>query len=97
MITEKDVLKIASLANLELFESEIKKFSVQLSSILDYVKKLEEVDTNAVLPTSHPISETKNRFQDDDNTVDRTLSTQDVLKNASKTKGGYAVTEGVFK
>lgn len=96
MMTEKDVLKIAKLARLDLSENEVKKFTTQLSSILDYVKKLEEVDTTKIAPSSHAVLENANRFQDDD-IIDRTLSLQEVLKNALKIKNGYIETKGVFK
>lgn len=97
MISRDEILKIAKLAKLQLKEDEVDKFFPQIQSILSYIKKLDEVDTSNVEPTSHPISDIKNRFQDDDNTVDRTLSTQDVLKNAPSTKDEYVATKGVFK
>jgi len=45
---------IAKLARLGLSESEIKKFQKELSSILDYINLLEEVDVSNVKPTYHP-------------------------------------------
>lgn len=95
MISEAEILKIAKLAKLNLEGEEIKRFSVQLSSILSYVKKLDEVDTTNVKPTSHPISDMKNRFQED--TTSRALDVFDVLKNAQSTKENYVVTKGVLK
>ncbi|MFA5052286.1 MAG: Asp-tRNA(Asn)/Glu-tRNA(Gln) amidotransferase subunit GatC [Patescibacteria group bacterium] len=47
-LTEKDVEKLASLARLELTPEEKRRFAEQLSSILDYVKQLDDVDTNEV-------------------------------------------------
>ena len=47
-----NVPHVAKLANLSLTAQEIKKFEKQLSEILDYVKKLDEVDTVEVEPTS---------------------------------------------
>ncbi|PIR42362.1 Asp-tRNA(Asn)/Glu-tRNA(Gln) amidotransferase GatCAB subunit C [candidate division WWE3 bacterium CG_4_9_14_0_2_um_filter_35_11] len=96
MISRDEILKIAKLAKLQLKEDEVDKFFPQIQSILSYIKKLDEVDTTNVEPTSHPISDIKNRFQDDD-TADRTLSLEDVLKNAPRTKDEYVATEGVFK
>lgn len=95
MISEEDVLKIARLAKLELKPEEIKKFSIQLSSVISYVKKLDEVDTFNVAPTSHPIEDIKNRFMTTANT--RTLDVKEVLNNAKQTKDNYIVTTGVFK
>jgi aspartyl-tRNA(Asn)/glutamyl-tRNA(Gln) amidotransferase subunit C len=49
-ITREDVLRVAELAHLELSEAEIEMFSRQLDSILTYVEKLNELDTNNVEP-----------------------------------------------
>lgn len=47
-----NVPHIAKLANLKLKDEEIKKFEKQLSEVLDYIKKLEEIDTKNIEPTS---------------------------------------------
>jgi aspartyl-tRNA(Asn)/glutamyl-tRNA(Gln) amidotransferase subunit C len=52
-ITEKDVEKIAELANLELTEEETKLFTTQLASIVSYVEKLNQLDTADVPPMMH--------------------------------------------
>jgi aspartyl-tRNA(Asn)/glutamyl-tRNA(Gln) amidotransferase subunit C len=54
MIDKKEVQHIASLARLRLEEKELEKYQKELSSILEYIKKLEEVNTDGVEPTSHP-------------------------------------------
>ena len=46
-----DVVKVAKLANLPLYRQEEEKYSKQLSKILDYMEKLNEVDTKDVEPT----------------------------------------------
>lgn len=46
------VRHIAKLARLGINETDIEKFSKQLSDILNYVEKLNEVDTSDVAPTS---------------------------------------------
>ncbi len=43
--TEKDVRYVADLAHLELTEDEVKMYLPQLESILQYVDKLNELDT----------------------------------------------------
>lgn len=50
-ISKEEVLKIANLARLEFTDEEIETFTYQLSSILDYIEKLNEVDTDGVEPT----------------------------------------------
>ena len=63
-ITKDEVLYVADLARLDLDESAIEKFAGQIGTILDYVDKLNEVDTEGIRPTSHAISLT-NAFRED--------------------------------
>ncbi len=51
-LLQKEVEHMAYLVRLGLTEEEKKKFSQQLSSILDYVEQLKEVDTSGVEPTA---------------------------------------------
>ncbi len=52
-ITTDDVKHIANLARLEFNEEEIQQFTDHLTRILDYIGKLNELDTTDVPPTSH--------------------------------------------
>jgi len=45
-ITKEQVEHLASLAQLELKEGEVEKFSEQLTSILQYVDRIKEVELN---------------------------------------------------
>lgn len=54
MISSKEVQHVAKLARLNITKEEEKKFTRELSLILDDVKKLEEVDVENIEPTSHP-------------------------------------------
>ena len=49
-VTEKDVAYVADLANLELSEDERRRMLRDLNSILDYVDRLNELDTSDVPP-----------------------------------------------
>jgi aspartyl-tRNA(Asn)/glutamyl-tRNA(Gln) amidotransferase subunit C len=49
-VTEKDVAYVADLANLELTEDERHGMLRDLNSILDYVDRLNELDTSDVPP-----------------------------------------------
>ncbi len=53
MSAEFDVRYTAQLARLHLSEEEIAKFQAQLSQVLTYVEKLEQVDVSGVEPTAH--------------------------------------------
>jgi aspartyl-tRNA(Asn)/glutamyl-tRNA(Gln) amidotransferase subunit C len=57
-ISAEEVVRIARLARLELAEDEIAKFGEQMGSILDYVSRLQAVDTDGVEPMQHvtPVS-----------------------------------------
>jgi aspartyl-tRNA(Asn)/glutamyl-tRNA(Gln) amidotransferase subunit C len=49
-ITEKDVTYVADLANLELTDQERQRMLKDLNSILDYIDRLNELDTADVPP-----------------------------------------------
>lgn len=51
-----DVARIAHLARLALTSDELQLFARQLAGILAYAEQLQEIDTNGVPPTSHPLA-----------------------------------------
>jgi aspartyl-tRNA(Asn)/glutamyl-tRNA(Gln) amidotransferase subunit C len=51
-VTEKDVTYVADLANLELSAEERRGMVRDLNSILDYIERLNELDTSNVEPMS---------------------------------------------
>jgi len=55
MISKKEVKYIAKLARLGITKKEEEKFTRELSSILDYIEKLKEVDVSEIELTSHSI------------------------------------------
>ena len=63
-ITKEEVRKVAELARLELNENEINNHAEQLEKILEYIKQLEEIDTNEVPCTTRAI-EVVNVFRKD--------------------------------
>jgi aspartyl-tRNA(Asn)/glutamyl-tRNA(Gln) amidotransferase subunit C len=78
-VTIKEVEHIAALARLEFSDEEKEKFTHQLNDILQYIEKLNELDTANVEPLSHVI-ELSNVFRDD--VVKPSISTEEALKNA---------------
>ncbi|SFL69294.1 aspartyl/glutamyl-tRNA(Asn/Gln) amidotransferase subunit C [Paenibacillus sp. 1_12] len=54
-ITIKDVEHVAKLARLELSEQEKQTFTEQMNAILKYADQLNELNTDNVEPTSHPV------------------------------------------
>lgn len=49
----EQVRQVAKLSRLDLSEEEISQFSEQLSAILGYVEKIEQLDTGSVEPLAH--------------------------------------------
>jgi len=86
IITKKEVEYVAKLAKLEFNEGEKEEFTSQLNSILDYFKKLNELDTEEVEPTAYVIS-MPNLLNEDE--VKPSLPRDEVLFNAKHTKKGY--------
>ncbi len=78
-LTKIEVEHVAKLARLTVSEVEMEDFGRQLSEILTYIGKLNELDTSKVEPTSH-VLDLSNVFRDD--VVRESLAPEDVLANA---------------
>jgi aspartyl-tRNA(Asn)/glutamyl-tRNA(Gln) amidotransferase subunit C len=55
MIDRDQVLHVARLARLELTEAELERMAGELSTILDHVEQMNELDLEGVEPTSHVV------------------------------------------
>ena len=64
-ITREDVLRVADLAYLDLTDAELDTYRAQIDEILEYVGKLNELDTTNVEPMAQVLA--------DDQTADATL------------------------
>lgn len=80
-----DVKHVAKLANLPLEDEEVEKFEGQLSSILDYIKKLQEVDTSSVEETSQ-VTGLENVEREDETKI--SLPQEEVLLNTKDKHNG---------
>ncbi|MGB9772967.1 MAG: Asp-tRNA(Asn)/Glu-tRNA(Gln) amidotransferase subunit GatC [Bacteroidota bacterium] len=78
-VTISDVEHVAALARLEFTEQEKEKLVHQLNRILEYIDKLNELDTSDVEPLSHVI-ELSNVFRED--VVEPSYPVEEILKNA---------------
>ena len=85
-IDEPQVRKVAKLARLELTDAEVQEFTGQLSAILEYVEKMNKLDTGNVEPLAHclPVS---NVFRKD--CVKESLGTEKALANAPQRDGEF--------
>lgn len=84
-LTNEQVRHVAKLARLSLTDDEVDLFATQLGDILEYVKKLDEVDTARVTPLSHPHEQT-NVLREDEPTG--SLSQEQALVNAPAQSNG---------
>jgi aspartyl-tRNA(Asn)/glutamyl-tRNA(Gln) amidotransferase subunit C len=64
VIDREQVLHVARLARLRLSEEETEQMSRELSTILDHIEKIEELDLDDVEPTSHVV-EVENVLRED--------------------------------
>lgn len=78
-ITDETIDYVGILAKLELFDEEKEKAKKDMGEILDYIDKLNELDTSGVEPMSH-VFPVNNVFREDEvtNGDDR----ENMLKNA---------------
>lgn len=93
MITKEEILKIAKLANLELTEAEIESFTPQISNIIGYLNKLNQVDVTSVEQDFTVLKDAKNRFQEGEPT---SLERKDALKNSKEHSDKYFSTDRVL-
>ncbi len=84
-LSREEVLHVAELARLSLSPAEIELFTGQLNEILEYVEKLQELDTRGVAPLAHVVP-LYNVFREDQ--VRESLPLDAVLENAPAREDG---------
>nr|WP_277998227.1 Asp-tRNA(Asn)/Glu-tRNA(Gln) amidotransferase subunit GatC [Zhaonella formicivorans] len=84
-ITKKDVEHVALLARLELTEAEKENYTKELNAILEFMDKLNALDTTGVQPTAHVLN-IHNVFRED--VASNNLDREAVLQNAPDQKDG---------
>lgn len=82
-----DIKAIAKLARLKIDEADVPSYATNLSNILDLVEHMNAVDTEGVIPMSHPL-DVAQRLRDD--IVTETDRRDELQKNAP------AVEDGLF-
>jgi len=90
-VTEKDVMYVAELANLELTAEESRAMVRDLSSILDYIERLNQLDTSYVPPMTQvsPQSSAAVDLAQRDDSLRPCLAHEDAMKNAPATDGQF--------
>ena len=79
-LTRDDVLKLARLSRLALTDEEVEEYLQELSSVLQYVEQLKDVDVAGLQPTSQVTGLTN--VMRDDTVQDYGISRDDLLRLA---------------
>ena len=80
-LSKKEVEHVAWLAHIELSNEEKELFTEQFNGILDYFKKIDEIDTEGVEPTYHVLD--LSNVSRKDKPIPP-LTTEEALKNAPR-------------
>jgi aspartyl-tRNA(Asn)/glutamyl-tRNA(Gln) amidotransferase subunit C len=85
-ITGAEVKHVARLARLKLSEEEVETFTGQMGAILAYIEKLNELDTDGIVPTAHAVP-MENAFRED---MERpSIGVEQALANAPERVDGF--------
>lgn len=85
-IDEAQVRRVAVLGRLELGDKEVAQFSGQLSAIVEYIEKLNELNTDGVEPLAHCLP-VHNVLRED--TPEPSLTNEQALANAPDREGEF--------
>ncbi len=93
-LSREEVMQIAELAKLRLTESEIEQYADQLSAVLEYASRLDQLDTADIPPTASvlPLS---NVLRDD--VVRQSLAREQVTANAADAIEGQFRVDAVLE
>ncbi len=95
MAIDKDtVIKISKLSRIHVEEEEIKSLSKDLSHIINWIKQLDELDTNNVEPLSGVNIDTL-PLREDEVTEDK--NTENILQNAPEANSSFFVVPKVVE
>jgi len=95
MLTKSEVQKIANLARIEITDAEAEKYSKELSGILDFVEKLNEVDTDGIEPIAH-ITGAKNIICEDKVIEYNGETKENIISNFPEKKDRFDKVKAVF-
>jgi len=85
-LSREDVRHVAQLARLDFSDEEERRMAEEMSQILDYVEKLDELDTSGVPPMAHVLDVT-NVFRADE--IKARIDQEQALEPAPETDDGY--------
>ncbi len=92
-LSREDVTKIAHLARLALTDEEMAHYQGQLSAVLDYAARLNELDLTGVPPATHAAGR-RNVLRED--VIAPSLASDDALFNAAAAADGQFLIQSVL-
>ena len=95
-LSREEILKISELAHIKLADDEIETFRGQMSSVLDYVGQLSDVDVKGIEPAAH-ISGVSNVLRDDVVLPADPAVREALLAEAPDREGDLIKVKAVFK
>lgn len=97
MISPKDVHHIADLARIELTPEEEQKFTEELAATLEFVEKLNAVETSAIEPLAGGTS--LENIMRPDGAAEKSLEEKsaEIIAAAPETKDGWVKVKSVFE
>ena len=93
-IDPQEVRRIAELAELDLDDETVSRFTEQLQSILDYVRAIEPLDVDSVAPTGCVPGERQPLREDEETPC---LTSEEALRNAPDSGDGHFRVPRVIK
>ncbi len=93
----EELKKTASLAHLSLSDEEMEALGREVSRMLDYFEKMQEIDVDSLEPTTHAFSKT-NRLRQDTEVYGESLSqaADSLLDNAPELEDRFIVIPNVL-
>lgn len=86
MVQTEEVKDVAENARITLEDEEAEKFAEEFEDILDMFETLDEVDTEDVEPSFHPVEVSPETREDE---VGETLEKEEVFQNADNEEDGF--------
>lgn len=95
-LSKEEILHVAKLAKLSLKDTEIKKFSPQLSNVISFVSELSEVDTKNIEPTSQTTG-LENIKRSDEIIEVSTLTQKKAISGTDEIHNGYFKVKAILE
>ena len=95
-LSNKEIQHIANLARLHISDEEISVYKDQIESILDYVKKLQDVDTEGISELAHAVG--LSNVLGKDKVIQSDKDTKDlIIENFPQKEGDLLSVQAVFE